>query len=733
MELNSYPDFLFELEKIAEALWFWIVQTAIFTTAAALFIIIFKLIFKNRIKAKWHFLIWAILLIRLVFPVLPSTPFSVFNLAKVDQQSVTSAAVVNIISQEDYYPHSDEPRYSVTFGENNVSDNNTENEDGGYYSTTVQAFRLGDYFAAVWVIGVLALMIYFIIVLLIYRRRLKKRRSECDEKTLSILNACKEKLGIKRNVRLYFADTTPVLIGLFKPSIYIPDNYSESELEAVIIHELCHMKHLDVLWSGVAAAVLCLNWYNPIIWVSFFMFKRDIEVYCDERTLKYLDDKQSYAMLLLKTATKKKYVLGTSSLQSGKSDVKRRIRYLAKFKKPKVLIIIIAVVLAALISVVCLTNASAKQFSDSSEQSFRYEVVENSVTKYIGEKEAWSTNIIEESDPTSESYGSELDYAHTTGNDKIKLFFGGVYSTTYRVDEQDQHIGFITAVDAENGNILFSKEFTEFANYKNSNEDTSYRGFISAATIRRDGNIDVFHIQSTYTEGFEPGYETTLITLNQKGEIINQSKFNTGEMRYFDSVCETDDGYAVCGYDKNHNPDYYIIAKANNNSINSQIQLNLFENNSVGESKTWNFENPQLWSINSKVYFTTSKEDSDILGKYVAYDSSGSTDYNNVLQDEKDGNFASFYSVDFENAKAEPYDISQCISANDLFTDESGNIYYRVIKITAEDAQYSFPVSNEPFENCEYWIYVFDRDGKPIDNYSANIPAKTYLPFEVVN
>ncbi len=360
MSPNTLSDFWFALEQVAQPLWFWIVQGAVFTTATALLIIIFKLIFKNRISAKWRFLVWAILLIRLVFPVLPSAPFSVFNFAKMDEQSVTSSSVVNIVSQEGYYRQRDEPRYSLTFGENAVPDNNKPDSDGVYYSTNVHAFRFGEFFTVIWAAGALLLSVYFIIVLIIYRRGLKKKRRECDEETLSVFNSCREKLGIKRGVRLYFADTTPVLTGLFRPSIYIPDSYSEHELEAVLIHELCHLKHLDVLWSGIAAAVLCLNWYNPVIWVSFFIFKRDIELYCDERTLKFTGNKQSYAKLLLKTAAKNRYVLGTSSLQSGKSDVKRRIKFLAKFKKPKVFIIVIALVLIAAITAGCLTNANSE-------------------------------------------------------------------------------------------------------------------------------------------------------------------------------------------------------------------------------------------------------------------------------------------------------------------------------------------------------------------------------------
>lgn len=331
----------------------WLINSAVYASVTALFIILFKLIFKNKIKARWHFLIWAILLIRLAVPVLPSTPLSVFNAVKVEQsvieQSPYQAEVKNDIEKIDEEVEN-EPE--ITQDKELAPSTHTAQKS----TNTVSADRI---IVFIWLSGSAILIIYFAVVFAVFDRRLKKRRRNADGKTMDILSRCKTKLNITKDVGLYFADTTPTLIGLFSPKIYIPDDMSEAEHEAVLTHELCHMTHLDILWSLTSTLVLCLNWYNPVIWLSFFMFKRDIEVYCDERTLKHLDDKQSYAMLLLKTATKNRYILGTSSLQSGKSDVKRRIRYLAKFKKPKAFIIYTAAIIAMIIAVICLTNATA--------------------------------------------------------------------------------------------------------------------------------------------------------------------------------------------------------------------------------------------------------------------------------------------------------------------------------------------------------------------------------------
>lgn len=339
------------------AVYAFLIQTTIYLSITAIFIILFKMIFKNRLKAKWHFLIWAVLLIRLIIPSLPTSPVSVFNTVKVDENTVIQSSFRSYNTENS---KEDNDNYTVAVGlQKMIKDDNDDASEGK--SVMGYAIQIDEIVTYVWVGGTLLLLGYFITILAVYRHKLKKRRMECDNNTLHILDICKEKLNIKRNIALYFADTTPMLIGLFKPSIYIPENLSEAEKEATLFHELSHMKHLDILWSAVATLVLCLNWFNPIVWFSFFIFKRDIEVYCDQRTLKFTGNKQSYAMLLFKTATagKEKYVLGTTSLQSGKADVKRRIRYMAKFKKPTLTITAVAVTMVTLILLSCLTNAIA--------------------------------------------------------------------------------------------------------------------------------------------------------------------------------------------------------------------------------------------------------------------------------------------------------------------------------------------------------------------------------------
>lgn len=299
-------------------------------------------------------------------PVLPSSPVSVFNTVNVEE---------SIIEQSSYQAYETPPNDEADHPSDvdDLTDTSVEavKEHGsGSSATTVRGndlhiINISEIVVFAWMGGAVLLLLYFVIVYVVCIRRLKKQRNDGADNTNSILDSCKEQLRIKRNVRIYNADTTPTLIGIFRPTIYLPDTYSEAELRNVLLHELCHMKHLDVLWSLLAVLFLCVNWFNPIMWVCFFLFKRDIEVYCDERTLRYAEDKQSYAMLLLKTATsrKERFILGTTSLQSGKADVKRWIRFMANFKKPSIVLVLIAVVLVGVMTTACLTNPISKDTS----------------------------------------------------------------------------------------------------------------------------------------------------------------------------------------------------------------------------------------------------------------------------------------------------------------------------------------------------------------------------------
>lgn len=318
----------------------FLAQTTIYLTVTALFVLLFKRVFKSKLSAKWQVYIWALLLIRFCVPSLPQSQLSVFN-------------AVDIPTEYTYM----QEMQTVT-----VLPAEITTTDSIVPSTTVTPTNTLDWQSAivsVWLCSAAVLFLYFFAVYCISLYQSKKQALIRDAETLQLLEECKQTIGVKRNVQL-IAGENPMLMGWIRPKIVLPDGYTPAEQHSIFTHELCHLKSGDIPIIWCAVAVLCLNWFNPILWYAFFTLRRDIEVYCDARVLTYCKDKKEYASLLLKSAlAKNKFVLGTTSLQNGEKEVERRIKYMAYFKKPKVIWSIIIAVAAIAISALCLTNASS--------------------------------------------------------------------------------------------------------------------------------------------------------------------------------------------------------------------------------------------------------------------------------------------------------------------------------------------------------------------------------------
>ena len=313
-----------------------LIRMTVYMTVTALILLAFKNIFKEKLSAKWQVWIWLFLFIRLVVPALPQSDVSIFN-------AVPGEVIyMDELPTPVQLPTETKPTATVV-------DDNAKTD-----------FHAEDIFVYIWLAGAALMFVYLAGTNVAYRLEMRKGKLCENAETLAVLNECKAKLGVKGNIEVVNLNTTPALVGMLKPRIVIPEGYTLDEQKDIFIHELCHLKGGDIIAIWVAAAVLALNWFNPVMWYSFFVFRRDIEVYCDSRALMHTDDKKKYAQLLVKTALKKnRFALGTTALQNGEKEVQRRVKYMAYFKKPKVVWSVIIALIAVVISALCLTNSTA--------------------------------------------------------------------------------------------------------------------------------------------------------------------------------------------------------------------------------------------------------------------------------------------------------------------------------------------------------------------------------------
>ena len=144
---------------------------------------------------------------------------------------------------------------------------------------------------------------------------------------------------------------TPFVLGFIRPKIYIPVGIDPSQQDYILKHEQTHIRRRDYLIKPFAFIVFALHWFNPLMWAAYFLMSKDMEMSCDEAVLRKVDEdiRGVYSSSLLGLSVKRGNLL--TPLAFGESDVKSRVKNVLKFKKPSRIIIVVAVVLVALLSV----------------------------------------------------------------------------------------------------------------------------------------------------------------------------------------------------------------------------------------------------------------------------------------------------------------------------------------------------------------------------------------------
>ncbi len=185
----------------------------------------------------------------------------------------------------------------------------------------------------VWIAGVLGMAAYFFISYL--RLRNKTREAVLSDNGIY----CSDRFS------------SPFILGLIRPRIYLPEGLSESEKAQVLAHETAHIRRFDHVAKPLSFFILAIHWFNPLVWLAFLCLSRDIEFACDERAIRDLDvaARKNYGATLLKLSTGA-HPIQLSPLSFGEVGVKARLTMLFKKQKPSLVLSVLAVVLALGIS-----------------------------------------------------------------------------------------------------------------------------------------------------------------------------------------------------------------------------------------------------------------------------------------------------------------------------------------------------------------------------------------------
>ena len=289
-------------------------------------VLVLRLISKR--SPKWvNVLLWGIVALRLVLP------FSIESaLSLIPSAETVSPAVVQF-----------DPAPTITSGVN-IIDNAVNPSLSEHFAAVPTAsvnplYVWTEIAGWVWLIGLGAMLLYALASYLRLRRRVSVS------------------LPIQDNIYLCDAISSPFILGVVKPHIYLPSGLDEVQRQNVLSHERAHLARRDHWWKPLGFVLLAVYWFNPVLWLAYTLLCRDIELACDERVIRTMDESavKTYSTVLLACSMPRKAVI-TCPLAFGEVGVKERVRNALHYKKPAFWVVAASVAVCVVVAVCFLTN-----------------------------------------------------------------------------------------------------------------------------------------------------------------------------------------------------------------------------------------------------------------------------------------------------------------------------------------------------------------------------------------
>ena len=252
----------------------------------------------------YSYLLWSVVLLRLLCPVAPTADFSLMGvLDPVVEVRTEGIAAVTLIPEGLPSPEAETPQSSQL---QEVAPQEPDKMDSS------------EILSRIWAAGVAAMVLYS---LWDWAKLRQKVASAVHER---------ENIWLADHIR------SPFVLGLFHPRIYLPSSMENQEQGYILLHERHHIRRWDPIWKVLGFAALSIHWFNPLAWLAFLLACRDMEMSCDESVLSQLGEgvRGEYSASLLNLAVGHT-VVGGMPLAFGEGDTKKRILHVLSWKKPK--------------------------------------------------------------------------------------------------------------------------------------------------------------------------------------------------------------------------------------------------------------------------------------------------------------------------------------------------------------------------------------------------------------
>lgn len=281
---------------------------------------------------KWIMcVLWALVAVRLVFPFSIESMLSLIPSAEIIEEKIMYAAEPSIATGIPYLNNAVNPMIQESFSP--------------VPWTSVNPLQIWMMIAAnVWILGMIVLILYAFISYF----RLRKKVSTA--------------IRMEKNIWESEYVDSPFILGIIRPQIYLPIQMEEEQRKYVVAHEQAHLTRKDHWWKPLGYLILTIYWFQPLCWIAYWLFCKDVEIACDEKVIKDFDlhDKKLYSLALVSCSAVHRSI-AACPLAFGETDVKNRIKNVLHYRKAAFWMIVIAFMICVVIAVCFLTDPKTKE------------------------------------------------------------------------------------------------------------------------------------------------------------------------------------------------------------------------------------------------------------------------------------------------------------------------------------------------------------------------------------
>ncbi|MGG4441772.1 M23/M56 family metallopeptidase [Brevibacillus fortis] len=331
----------------------WTLYNSIEASLLVILILLCQQLGKNHFPIRWHYAVWFLLLWKLAIPWSLDSSISLYNWLPASPWTSMQEA-----------PPPTEP---IVLGTGVLNPHDSALQPDIPLANDA-SFSWISLLSLIWISGVI---IFAITMTLSTYRLLSQLKNDAfiqNEAILRVFSQCQKQMGITKSIPLRTSHrmTSPALMGIWRPQIWLPanllDKLDEHELRHIFLHELAHWKRRDIPVNSIMSALLILNWFNPLLWYAASCMRKDQEMACDALALTYLQETEvpryGYTMIkMLELYACPKQIRFTAGFSSSKKQVKRRIEMIRHFKKRAYTWTVSGIVVVLALGVFTLTDA----------------------------------------------------------------------------------------------------------------------------------------------------------------------------------------------------------------------------------------------------------------------------------------------------------------------------------------------------------------------------------------